>query len=431
MLDLSDTNPNVDVLAAEYARLLGYPYSHELEGRAAELAAAAREWYREHGRPWVYVRETDTVNITEGRVHILETEFASPRLHEQLAVAKADRVMLTAVSAGPECEERSRQLWQEGKPDEYFFMEVFGSAVVEHLITTTGARICNWAEQGGLTVLPHYSPGYSGWDVADQNKLLSLIRQTPKGALPGELHALDSGMLRPKKSLLAVFGVTSHAGSVRHQAGLVPCENCSFSPCRYRRAPYVFSLPQIEDVQRLRRAPNGSTPAVAATVLALDPNARYSLNARALRKWAQERLQLQFLDDGAVRARFQYEGTTCSNMGQPLSYNYEIKLAPPTERYRVLEARCAPTAGDMGHTLMCAYLTDAEAFTRGMTDEQPLLGQPLNDVFAWQRAYSPSGCYCDATGRAHKWGLVYEVLHFALVQHSQRMPHGQPAVAVK
>src|SRR5207342_3931160 len=101
---------------------------------------------------------------------------------------------LAAVSAGKECEEKARELWQDGRPDEYFFLEVFGSAVVEHLITVASGRICGWADANGTVALPHYSPGYSGWNVADQNKLWDLIRPPNGQALPGELQVLDTGM---------------------------------------------------------------------------------------------------------------------------------------------------------------------------------------------------------------------------------------------
>ena len=51
--------------------------------------------------------------------------------------------------------------------------------------------------------------------------------------------------------------------------------------------------------------------------------------------------------------------------------------------------------------------------------EKPLLGRPLNDVLAWARMPNPSGCYCDLERRLHKWGLVFEVIHFALVQREK------------
>jgi hypothetical protein len=170
-------------------------------------------------------------------------------LQEQLLEAQAHTAILAAVSAGKECEEKARELWMEEKPDEYFFLEMYGSAVVEHLVTITGARLCAWAENQGMAVLPHYSPGYPEWDISDQKKLLELIRQRN---FREEIHALDTGMLRPKKSLLAVFGITRHVNRVRNLKELIPCESCSMPSCQYRRAPYKFSRNRLEDARRLQ-----------------------------------------------------------------------------------------------------------------------------------------------------------------------------------
>ena len=82
-----------------------------------------------------------------------------------------------------------------------------------------------------MAALPHYSPGYSGWDIADQVKLWDLIRPDGAQALPGELEVMATGMLRPKKSLLAVFGLTRRQDQARSQARLVPCDNCSLPGC--------------------------------------------------------------------------------------------------------------------------------------------------------------------------------------------------------
>jgi hypothetical protein len=35
---------------------------------------------------------------------------------------------------------------------------------------------------------------------------------------------------------------------------------------------------------------------------------------------------------------------------------------------------------------------------------------------SWRRADCGAGCYCDASSREHKWGLVFETIHHALVQ---------------
>lgn len=152
------------------------------------------------------------------------------------------------------------------------------------------------------------------------------------------------------------------------------------------------------------------------TASGLNHDAKYSVGVKALQKWSQERLELKTLPDGSVEALFRYEGTTCSNLGHPLEFHYRIKLGLSEQGYVISDSICAPAPGDIGHTKQCEYLADAGTLMSHIAGEKPLLGRLLNDALAWNRPYSPSGCYCDADRRAHKWGLALEVLHFALVQ---------------
>jgi hypothetical protein len=250
MFELIETHPPLDVQEAEYRRLLGYPKNHALEGRARELADAARTWFSTNGRPWIYARETAVSVLADKRLRIGGHEFSSRRLFDSFAAAAAHSAIFVAVSAGKECEETARRLWQESKPDEYFFLEIFGSAVVEHLIALASGKICAWADQQQMAVLPHFSPGYSGWDVAEQVQLWNLISQDNRYKFPGELDVLDSGMLRPKKSLLAVFGVTRDVEKARRFSRLIPCENCSLPGCQYRRAAYRRAPARFEEIRR-------------------------------------------------------------------------------------------------------------------------------------------------------------------------------------
>lgn len=62
-LELADTRVVLNVRPEEYIRLLGYPRGYVLEGRALELATWARDWYAEHGRPWVYARQVERFTV--------------------------------------------------------------------------------------------------------------------------------------------------------------------------------------------------------------------------------------------------------------------------------------------------------------------------------------------------------------------------------
>ena len=308
MIEIVDNSPDISVQAAEYLRLLGYPRGFALEGRALELAEGAREWFERNGHPWVYARSVDALGIEDNSVVIDGVTFHSPRLRNTLHAAGARSAVLVAVSAGPELEEEAHARWRDAKPDEYFFFEVFGSAVVEHLVTMTGARLCAWADGEHAAVLPHYSPGYPDWVIDEQASLLELIRRSQSDAI--RIEAMESGMLRPKKSLLAVFGVTDQTDRVRRLTELSPCENCSFIPCQYRRAAY----------RRSRASAASELPLKSVeTSAALTEDATYSVGLKALQRWRRERLSLTEREDGRIVAVFRYDGTTCTNMLRTVS----------------------------------------------------------------------------------------------------------------
>jgi hypothetical protein len=251
MFTLTEANPAVEVPESEYQRLLGYPRHHPIEGRSRELADGAREWFSKNGRPWIRAREISGVEVHREKVSIGETVFSSKRLHEIFVESNVHTAVLVAVSAGKECEEHARRLWEDGKPDEYFFLETFGSAAVEQLMVLANAHICGWADANKMAALPYFSPGYSGWDIAEQIPLWNFFREHFEGGFPGALEVLESGMLRPKKSQLTVVGLTRDLEKARRFSRLIPCESCSLSNCRYRRAPYKRCQSSVEDIGRL------------------------------------------------------------------------------------------------------------------------------------------------------------------------------------
>jgi hypothetical protein len=406
--ELTSTDPDFNVLPEEYVRLLGYPHGWVLEGRALELANWARDWYARNGRPWFYTRQAENFEIKSDSIYIDGVQFTSKRMQATLQRAEAHSVILAAIGAGPEAEEESGRLWAEGKPDEYFFLEIFSSAVVEHLTASTGARLCDWAEQHEMAVLPHCSPGYPEWDVAEQPRLLRLIKRTQRKPFPSHVEVFDTGMLRPKKTLLAVFGLTRHTERLSRLTDLVPCENCSFGPCQFRRVPY-------------RRAPRSWGEQLPVPTAALDQNAEYTVNRKALKRWAEERLSLRRDQDGSLHALFRYDGTTCTNTGWPLTFHYNVKLGPRADGYPIREQRCAPALGDQGYTRMCRYLDDPSQLMDAIDRDKPLNGERLDAVLSWQREPNSAGCYCEPASRDHKWGLVLETIHYALVQreHTQ------------
>jgi hypothetical protein len=76
---------------------------------------------------------------------------------------------------------------------------------------------------------------------------------------------------------------------------------------------------------------------------------------------------------------------------------------------------------------MCRYLEDGQRLIDTIAQDRPLLGQPLDAVLDWRREFDAAGCYCEPSRRLHKWGLVLETIHYALVQRSTGADPGHRA----
>ena len=122
---------------------------------------------------------------------------------------------------------------------------------------------------------------------------------------------------------------------------------------------------------------------------------------------------------------FRYDGTTCTNMGRPLAFQYNVKLGRAQEGYPIREQQCAPAPGDTGHTSMCQYHRQRRPLMAAIDSEKPLHGtaarMPCSHGGARQ---SRAGCYCDPASREHKWGLVLETIHYALAQKEMSQDAG-------
>ena len=146
------------MLPEEYARLLGYPRGCVLEGPRARIGGLGARLVREEwpavvlcaaGRRVFEICMDDSICI-DG-VH-----FISKRLKSTLQQAEAHSVILVAVGAGAEAEEEARRRWEEEKPDEYFFLEMYGfrgRGAFDHDRRRAALRLGGAAWHGGVAAL--------------------------------------------------------------------------------------------------------------------------------------------------------------------------------------------------------------------------------------------------------------------------------------
>jgi hypothetical protein len=142
-------------------------------------------------------------------------------------------VIAVATSAGHWVDEKVQSQWEE-RPDLAFVLDRLAATVVRELLQTMTLEFCKTAEQSGLRLLPPYSPGYKGWDLADQHTLLALIRGSGRGPSPDELSLLHSGMIQPKNAQLSLFAL-SHDVVGKRPRDFHPCHSCDLRGCQFRQ----------------------------------------------------------------------------------------------------------------------------------------------------------------------------------------------------
>lgn len=222
-----------------YAALLGYPEGILPDGRAEALARASRQWCEEHAAPWAYAAGVAIERTTPDRVDLASgPSLSSARLAGRLAEIGADRLIVAVVTAGAEVDAAAAEHWREERPDEGYFLDRFGAALAIRLGAWAAEHLRAVAQGAGLDLGPGYSPGYDGWDLADQVRVARLLPDPP-----GALEVLESGMIDPKNSLLAVFGATDRPRAAERQWQRHRCSWCSLSGCGLRGRPSLSTRP--------------------------------------------------------------------------------------------------------------------------------------------------------------------------------------------
>jgi hypothetical protein len=223
-----------EITDREYARLVGWPRARPFESEMAALGSAARQWYSCQGRPFAAAARHSVDSIEPDAVHLQGgVTLRSSALATRLRAVRARDLAVVIVTAGQEVDDESARLWSSDRPDAAFFLDRLGAAIAESLVTLTAIALCRTAASEHLTALPPLAPGCSDWDLTDQAVLFGMF-----GGMTGSLSMLDSGMLRPKNSMLAVVGLTPHVLPQPYPTQAEACLWCDLSPCAFRRAPH-------------------------------------------------------------------------------------------------------------------------------------------------------------------------------------------------
>jgi cobalamin-dependent methionine synthase I len=132
-------------------------------------------------------------------------------------------------TVGDAIETRVRALFEERELPLAVMLDSVGSAAVESLAEVANDLLCQRALEEALRVTNRISPGYAGWDTAEQQALWTLCPGEPIGVTLN-----DACFMTPVKSITFLVGIGPQA-RVDHY--FTQCRRCWMRDCAYRRAP--------------------------------------------------------------------------------------------------------------------------------------------------------------------------------------------------
>ena len=160
---------------------------------------------------------------------------------QALHIPDIDRLWgpLTTVGAaictvGDAIEERVRALFDLREFPLAVMLDSVGSAAVESLAEYVNDLLCQIGLGEGLRVTNRISPGYAGWDTAEQRALFRLCGGESIGVSLNE-----ACFMTPGKTITLLVGIGPEA-RVDHYFS--QCRRCWMRDCAYRRAPAAASV---------------------------------------------------------------------------------------------------------------------------------------------------------------------------------------------
>lgn len=139
---------------------------------------------------------------------------------------KSESVALFICTAGAEIGLRSKKAMQERDFLKGYIYDVVGSEIVEAAADIMQDDLEKMILEKDKKITNRYSPGYCGWDVAEQHKLFQHFPENYCG-----IHLTQSALMDPVKSVSGIIGIGKNVKNNPYT-----CRMCQQKDCVFRRA---------------------------------------------------------------------------------------------------------------------------------------------------------------------------------------------------
>ena len=136
---------------------------------------------------------------------------------------KSESIAVFLCTAGEEIGSRSRKEMKEGDLLKGYIYDVAGSEIAEAAADLMQNELEERMKNAGKKITNRFSPGYCGWDVAEQHKLFGLIPYNYCG-----IRLTPSALMDPVKSVSGFIGIGENVKKLPYTCNLCDMKNCIY-----------------------------------------------------------------------------------------------------------------------------------------------------------------------------------------------------------
>lgn len=140
-------------------------------------------------------------------------------------IKKSDEIALFICTAGKLTEDKRKEFIKVEDHLKGYIYDVVGSHTVEAVADYMQNELAESKKTSGLNISNRFSPGYCGWDVAEQQKLFSFFNNNSCG-----ISLSGSSLMSPIKSVSGIIGIGKE---IRFEP--YKCKRCNDKNCIYRK----------------------------------------------------------------------------------------------------------------------------------------------------------------------------------------------------
>ena len=144
-------------------------------------------------------------------------------------IKKSNIIAIFVCTAGKKITDKSKEFMKDGDLLKGYVYDLFGSIVVESAMDIIQDSLQKEMMALGLKITNRYSPGYCGWEVAEQKKLFSLLPEHFCG-----IELTDSCLMQPTKSVSGIIGIGESVKYNRYTCNICDVSNCLYKNLKYQ-----------------------------------------------------------------------------------------------------------------------------------------------------------------------------------------------------